>query len=202
MPRTSAPMASPVTTLRVPNFCVLFFHWSSSIWRMKCICSGERGSFVGSILVATRAPGSFGVLSAMIGAVGSRIWREVASPEVAAGRCISNDTLRRGDVGLLAGEVPSASCEICETEHLVQRPNRAPLAAWRFLPADVGLFTRSKRGGLTPSPGGNYYIIFIYLFTFYIDKQNVFFAVTIAVKLNDRKLVRINGKGFAFVPHN
>lgn len=65
MPATSAPKASPVTTFRVRSICVFFFHCWSSTCRMKWICSGERPSLWGSILVANLALDSSGTLSAI-----------------------------------------------------------------------------------------------------------------------------------------
>lgn len=58
-------MARPVTTFRVRSICVFFFNCSTSICRIKYICSRVRPGFEMSILVATRAPDSCGVLSAM-----------------------------------------------------------------------------------------------------------------------------------------
>lgn len=94
-------MASPVTTFRVRSFCVFFFHCSSSTCRMKWICSWERPSFVGSILVATRALDSFGVFSAMPAV--SEAWKVVPQ------RTVFQMIYRVG------GAVSSASvcCEIC-----------------------------------------------------------------------------------------
>ena len=76
IPITRAPMASPVTTFRVRSFCVFFCHCWSSTCRMKLICSWERPSLVGSILVAKGALDSVGVLSAMSAVSGAgRLFR-------------------------------------------------------------------------------------------------------------------------------
>lgn len=55
MPSTIAPIARPVTTFRPRSLCDLFFHCSSSTCWINFICSCDKPSLVGSILLAYSA---------------------------------------------------------------------------------------------------------------------------------------------------
>lgn len=154
IPITIAPMARPVTTFRVRSFWVFFFHCSSSTCRMKCICSRERPSFIGSILVATRAPDSFGVWSAMsaVSEVCEACFTTV--PRAAITQMIYGEL----EASIYTVSRPSACYEIC-AEHYerhqvlcdvangktVQHPNEPQRQLW-FLLGDVGWSWRKKRG--------------------------------------------------------